>query len=381
MTKTQRSIITVLSLLAFTLVLAVIYTIYQTYTFYADRPMGAPVPAYTPLGLPATWTPAPQENFGAVTLAPTISFPTATPQQVCGGSGVMNVLVIGADSRLDNYEYGLGDAIRLLRVDFSNRKVAVLEFPRDLWVEIPFIEDNLNGQTHEKLNQAYLYGQPGDGFKYWDDPSAGPGLLALTLNLNFGVQVDHYLAVNMRTFEKMVDALGGIDVTIKDEQMKQKTGLPIGKHHLDGPNALKLARNRKDGVFSRAYNQNLVLCAVRKKVISPGVVSKVPDLIESFRDNVVTDFTPNQISQLACLGTRIPAGNITFASFPSELFKSGRIFDPVFDKEVFYWDVDFNILRDYVARFQAGVWPEPKPSLPASEEDPFANEETEVICE
>ena len=72
----------------------------------------------------------------------------------------------------------------------------------------------MDGQDHEKLNQAYLYGNPGDGFHYWDDPSAGPGLEALTLNVNFGVKVDHYIAVNMKTFVKMVDAVDGIDVTL-----------------------------------------------------------------------------------------------------------------------------------------------------------------------
>jgi anionic cell wall polymer biosynthesis LytR-Cps2A-Psr (LCP) family protein len=100
--------------------------------------------------------------------------------------------------------------IRVVRVDFVSPRLTVLDFPRDLWVEIPYIEDNLDGQDHEKLNQAYLYGNPGDGFKYWDDPSAVPGLLALTLDRNFGVKADHYIAVNMKTFVKMVDAVGGI---------------------------------------------------------------------------------------------------------------------------------------------------------------------------
>ena len=51
-------------------------------------------------------------------------------------------------------------------------------------MEIPDIADNINGQDHEKLNQAYLYGNP--GFGYTDDPAQGPGLLARTLTLNFG---------------------------------------------------------------------------------------------------------------------------------------------------------------------------------------------------
>jgi len=241
-------------------------------------------------------------------------------------------------------------------------------------VEIPFISDNLNGQDHEKLNQAYLYGQPGDGFHYWDGPSAGPGLLSLTLALNFGVQSDHYVAVNMRTFEKIVDAVGGIDINISDKEMSLNTGLPLGNNHLVGTQALKVARNRQQGVMERAKNQNLVMCALQKKVVSPTVVTKIPDLIDSFKDNIVTDFTPQQLGQLACLGTRIQPQNIVFASFPEELFKQDRVYDPVFNKEVFIWDVDFNILRDHLLRFQNGSWPEPTPSyLPKADNDPAAS--------
>ncbi|MCK7506418.1 MAG: hypothetical protein MZV70_21760 [Desulfobacterales bacterium] len=50
-------------------------------------------------------------------------------------------------------------------------------------MEIPDIADNLNGQDHEKLNQAYLYGNP--GFGYSNDPAGGPGLLARTAHAQF----------------------------------------------------------------------------------------------------------------------------------------------------------------------------------------------------
>ena len=285
----------------------------------------------------------------------------------------MNIVLIGADTRIDSYLYGLGDAIRLVRVDFVTPKVSVLEFPRDLWVEIPHIADDLNGQDHEKLNQAYLYGQP--GFAYWDDPSAGPGLLSLTLNLNFGAQVNHYAAINMRTFVNVVNALDGIDINVPDETASKILSLPVGENHLNGDDALKIVRNRKNGTFGRADNQNIVLCALRKKLTSPKVVTKIPGLIRSFQDNILTDLTPAQLGQLACLGTKLPPENIVFTSFPQELFTLTRVLDPVFEKKVSVWDVDFNILSDYVARFQAGTWPEPRPAIET------ADQETEIICQ
>ncbi len=369
MTSNQKITLTILTIIACVLAIFVGYYSVQAYHFYASQPLGAAIPALAPFQLPATWTPRPGAGpFSTVTLAPTLSYPTPTAQTYCNGPYVMNILAIGSDARLNTYKYGLGDVIRILRVDFSTPRVTVLEFPRDLWVQIPYISDNLNGQDHEKLNQAYLYGNPGDGFGYWDDPSGGSGLMALTLEQNFGVKVDHYIAVNMRTFEKVVDALDGIDVTITDKETADATDLAIGHHHLSGAEALKVARRRVEGVFERANNQNLIMCALRDKITKPNVITKIPELIASFQDNIQTDFTPEQLGQLACLGSHLPPDNITFASFPQELFVPSRIYDPVFEKKLFIWDVDFNILRQYVEGFNAGTWPgasdssEPDPS-------------------
>ncbi len=379
MTQSQKITIALLSVIACALLIGLGYYTYSNYQTFASQPLGPLLPV-SQQSLPPTWTASPgpsPTSLGQVTLAPLVSYPTATPSAMCGGPNIMNILLIGADTRGDNYTYGLADAIRVVRVDFMTPKVTMLEFPRDLWVEIPHISDNLDGQDHEKLNQAYLYGQP--GFKYWDDPSAGPGLLALTLNKNFGVQTDHYVSINMRTFENIINALGGIDVNIKDEQAAKSTNLSIGIHHLDGANALKVARNRGGGSFERADNQNIVLCALRKKLTDPNIVTQIPELIEAFKDNIRTDFTPEQISQLACLGTRLLPQNIVLTSFPQELFTQTREFDPVFDKRIAILDADFNILSDYVRKFHAGTWP--ASILPAPSAISPENEDIPLVCD
>ena len=323
MTRFQKITISFLSLMALCLLVGLgIYT-FQTYQTVAAQPLGPALPTFAPQTLPPTWTASPvtATEQVLVTVPPTISFPTNTAlAPKCGGPAMMNILVVGADTRGDNYTYGLADAIRIVRVDFVTPKITVLEFPRDLWVEIPHIADNLDGQDHEKLNQAFLYGNA--GFKYWDDPTEGSGLLALTLNLNFGAQVDHYITVNMRTFVNIVNALGGIDVNIPDKETARTSNLPIGQHHLNGDETLKLVRNREGGSFERADNQNIVLCALRKKITSPNIITQIPELIEAFKDNIRTDFTPEQLAQLACLGTQMPPENISLISFPAELFYS-----------------------------------------------------------
>ena len=379
MTKTQKAILTILSILACT----VGVTATWLWRGQWQQPLGPAlrIPTATPFQMAATWTPDPNAIAtlqAAPTAAPMVQaspLPTITANVgLCGAPPVMNILAIGADTRGDNYNYGLADVIRLVRIDFVNPKVTVLEIPRDLWVEIPDIADDLNGQDHEKLNQAYLYGNP--GFGYTDDPARGPGLLARTLALNFGAQIDHYAAVNMRTFEKIVNAVDGIDVTLPETvdgrtatDTNKRLLFPAGTHHLDGTRALTLARIRIQGGFARADNQNRVLCALRDKLTSSRVVPKIPDLIRSFQGAILTDLSPEQLSQLACIGTQIPSGNIVFASFPSEHFKLTRQYDPVFGNTVSVWDVDFEVIRSYVTLFHNGAWPSEEITQPESGEE------------
>ena len=287
---------------------------------------------------------------------------TAAPQPLCGGPAVMNILAVGSDARGDHYLYGLADIIRLVRVDFVNARVTILEVPRDLWVEIPEISDHY-GITQGKLNQAYLYGNKGLG--YYDGPGEGPGLLARTLHLNFGARPDHYLAVNMRTFESVVDAIGGLDIylpyeiSVRSKDNPKGFAIPEGQHHIDGETALWIARIRQYHTFGRAENQNIVMCALRRKLLSPEVIPAIPELVRSFRSYVQTDFSPEQINQLACLATQMSGTNVVFASFPMETFQGAKMYDPQLKATTSVLDADFDVLRDYIDRFQQGTWPDP----------------------
>lgn len=395
MTSRQKSILGVLAATACVLVGLVLLAVTQTYQTWVQQPLGPALSTLPPTPLPPTWTAPPISSLPPIATATVTSLPpqatlalaipteplrmTPAPSETsasslarCGGPEVMHLLLIGSDQRGDSYAYGLGDVIRLARVDFVVPRVTVLEFPRDLWVQIPDIADNLHGQDHERLNQAYLYGNA--GFGYTDDPAQGPGLMARTLALNFGVQADHYAAVNMRTFEKIVDALDGIDLYLPesmdfltaDTARPKRMVLPQGWNHLNGNEALWLARLREEGVFERAASQNQILCALRQKLTQPEVLPRLPQLIQSFQDNIQTDLSPEQIGQLACLGPLIQPGNVVFVSFPQEEFKQSWMIDPVFKKEVFVWDVDFDVLREYVVKFQSGEWPAPTfPGQPA----------------
>src|SRR4030042_2907954 len=154
-------------------------------------------------------TPTPSALFDQIAML--LKRPNEINKSLCGGPSEMTILVVGSDERENDYLYGLADSIRIIRIDFTIPKVMILDIPRDLWVDIPDIADHY-GITQGKLNQAYFFGNPGMG--YYDGPGEGPGLLARTLDLNYGLHVDHYLAVDRKTFVDFINAVGGIDMQL-----------------------------------------------------------------------------------------------------------------------------------------------------------------------
>lgn len=299
--------------------------------------------------------------------SPTVQ-PTATPEPLCGGPAVMYILGVGSDA--GDYLYGLSDVMRIARVDFVTPKVSILTMPRDLWVEIPGISDHYN-ITHGKLNQSFLYGNPGMG--YYDGPGAGPGLLARTLELNFGLRVDHYGAVNMEVFKKIIDRLGGIDLYLptdvdgrpKEDSDAENMGyFYAGQNHFNGDQALRFARIRnKYNDFIRQDNQTMVLCAIKDKLLSPSILPHIPGIVSDFSGEILTDLSPQQISQLACLLPKISRENLLFASLPQDIFEPGRVFSPQQNDYTFILDADKDEIRNYIERFMDGSWPD-KPKEP-----------------
>ena len=343
--------------------LGIVFGGMQILRFYR-QPLGEPLTLPTTTRTRPTLTSSPVGNEPVVSLFTETpqATTTSTPQPLCGGPSTMNILAIGSDARGDHYLYGLADVIRLVRVDFVHAKVGILEVPRDLWVQIPGISNHYD-ITEGKLNQAYLYGNKGLG--YYDGPGEGPGLLAHTLDLNLGARPDHYLAVNMITFRNIVDAVGGIDVflpnkiSVRSPSNPKGFEIPEGKHHIDGETALWIARIREIHTFGRAENQNIVLCALRKKLLSPAIVPAIPELITTFQRYVQTDLSPEQINQLACLANQMNGSDVTFASFPIKIFSNAKKFDPQLKDTTSILEADNNVLRDYIDRFQQGTWPEP----------------------
>jgi len=309
-------------------------------------------------------TPTPPLTESQTPIITSTSPPTVTPTAtviptVCGAPPVMFILLIGSDARQDTYNTGLADAVRIVRVDFVEPVgIRLLPFPRDLYVEIPAIASN-SGITHGKLNQAYLYGNPGYG--YYEGEGQGPGLLARTLEYNFGARVDHYAAVNLQTFVKIVDALGGINVDLPyriDGRVPKSKDFnlvfPAGNQHLNGYRTMLLARLRTQGDARRIEIQNLILKALAVKAFQPVTILRLPGLIEAFHGSVQTDLEAGAIAQLVCLTSVIDSKQIEFDAFPEALFTVGRVQDPVLGNTSIL-SADTALMHQYVQNFNNGA--------------------------
>ena len=364
MTKIQKLLLSFLTIIACVLLAWIFYEGVALYRDWTREPLGAtlnyPTLAVAEEAIQETPSAEPKATRVFTPIVVEGTRTPVSPASLCANLPPMMILGIGSDARSDEYLYGRADVIRAIRVDFDAQTVTVLAFPRDLWVEIPEIEDDL-GTAYQKLNTAYIFGNPGLGF--WDHPSEGPGLLALTLERNFGLKSDHYLAVSMDVFVEAIDALGGLDFYFPDGvdgrssyDQSARLVFPAGENHLNGEQVLTFARMRNVSTFARSSHQNVVICALEEKIKSPEIIPRIPALISAFTDNIQTDLTPQQISQLACLGTQMPRSNIIFASFPEGIFTGTAVYDPVLGDNTFIWDADFEELRTYIQDFEEGIW-------------------------
>jgi LCP family protein required for cell wall assembly len=320
-----------------------------------NQPLNLNLPTPTSTSLPTLYPSA--TDPAQPTLEPSQT-PTPTLVPVCGGPPSINILISGVAS--NSYLYGLADAIRLARIDFQLKKVTVLAMPRDLWVQIPGLEDQ--GITAGKLNQAYFYGTEGMG--YYSGSGYGSGLLAETLMENYGYRADRYLAVNLYSFRRIVDALGGIDVYLPWNAYEQvneqpKLFLTPGYHHLNGEEAEKLARNRITiGDYGRIDNQTLILRAVAAKLLTTSGIKAIPSLVDHLKSNVLTDLTPADISKLVCLAGMLDnKADLDFVTLPAELVEQQRVYNPGTDTNTAALVGDDDQIRQLLSDFTSRIWP------------------------
>ena len=274
---------------------------------------------------------------------------------LCNGPDkVMTILVIGTDTRSVGYLYGLADTIMVFRVDFQEGEVSVIGFPRDLWVQIPDVEED-NGRTHGKLNQAYHFGTEGMG--YYSGPGYGAGLMQATFKQNWGFEIDHYIVINMRVFRDVIDAIGGIKVynpaPVYSFHQKNQPKVLAGGYFFSGNDALLYARYRDPrNVNDRVARHEIVLKGVFDQIFSLSTIPKIPEIVGLYKGNVITDLHLAEISQFLCLAAKTDLDQVKFTRIPKD-----SLYIP--DWQGFVWlEKDPGTIEDLLNEFQAGNVPE-----------------------
>ncbi len=120
---------------------------------------------------------------------------------------------------------------------------------------------------------------------------------------------------------------------------------------------MKLAMNRYPTTFQRANNQNIVMSAIRAKMLSPEMLSKIPGLISQFTGSVQTDLSPSDINKLVCIEEKLSSDNIKTLAFPEQMFTGKMIYDPYRKVNTYVMEADNAQLRTYLADFMEGTWP------------------------
>ncbi|MDX1994928.1 MAG: LCP family protein [bacterium] len=178
----------------------------------------------------------------------------------------LDILILGLDSREGEGFATRTDSIMLLGVNPRGLQASLLSIPRDLFINVP-------GYGEQRINTVNVLGE-------LEAEGRGPQLLAESVALSFGVEIDRYARLDFDAFVELIDAIGG--VTIDVENLIVDDTFPTadygtisvrfepGRQHMDGATALIYARTRHgDDDFARAARQQQVLSAVADKLANP----------------------------------------------------------------------------------------------------------------
>ena len=205
-------------------------------------------------------------------------------------NNVLNILIVGIDASGGVPMQGNSDVMMLASVDKKNGRITLCSFLRDSYT---YFEDSDGSGYYSKLNAAYAYG--------------GADCLMNAIEYNYKIDVDYFVAVDFEAFEKVIDAIGGVnlDVTQKEAQAMEDyanvSGVPYGENVLlNGEQALLFSRMRKiyvTGDVQRAENQRKVINAIIKKSRTLGL-SDLNNVVQTLGEYVYTDCPMTKIISL-----------------------------------------------------------------------------------
>lgn len=200
---------------------------------------------------------------------------------------ISHILVIGMDvTGVD--KRARSDVMIVVSVNENTGRIVLTSLLRDVYLSIPDYPNN-------RLNAAFALG--------------GVGLLQNTLKANFGIEIDRYVAIDFSAFTAIIDTLGGIDLTLTEDDCKNVfpgQNKQPGVYRLDGQHALTYARWRKGASdFERTERQRTLMTTVINRMLGMSI-SELTDVMETTFPMVRTDLT-----EWDCLSILMNAGDLT----------------------------------------------------------------------
>jgi len=285
-------------------------------------------PAPVPLELvPAvlTPTPVPAKKIGADVPSVVDSaspVPVTVPSSNLVGSSRFAFLLLGYGGGTHPGAY-LTDSMMVVIVDPTKKTLALLSLPRDSWVPL-----YVNGQTavYNKINTAYAFAKDPTSFSDWlpryqGDQGAG-NFAADSVSRLLGIPIKYYLGLDFQGFRDMINAVGGVDVNVPDGFAARYPAnddpsinaawmivrFQPGPQHMDGERAIEYARAREtinnpnEGTdFARSRRQRLIIEAFKTRLMQPGGLIHLPQLLSIASQHVDTNYSVPGVAQLSQL--------------------------------------------------------------------------------
>jgi len=191
----------------------------------------------------------------------------------------ISILLLGVDER--DGDIGRSDTIIVITTNPSLASVKVLSIPRDTYTEIIGLDKK------DKLNHAYAFG--------------GIDMALHSVENLLDIPIDYVVQVNMDSFLKIVDSVGGVTVENPSAFTENGYQFAAGPIHLDGDSALSYVRMRKNdplGDFGRQERQKQVLLGILKEGASFNSLLNYKELLASLSDNIRTNMTFGQMMDI-----------------------------------------------------------------------------------
>lgn len=239
---------------------------------------------------------------------------------------ITNIALFGIDA--EDGGVGRSDSIIIATLDFHNKKLKLTSIMRDSYVDI-------DGYGTDKINHAYAFG--------------GAELAIKTLNQNFNLNIEDFVAVNFTTMPKIIDKIGGITVDITSEEVSYIQGIEsAGTYNLTGDQALDYSRIRyaTGGDYVRTERQRTVLTKIFEKILAMNP-TKYPGLLSEVLPMVKTNFNSAEILELGAEVLSMGVASLEQERFPLDGYCEGKMIDGIyyltFDK-----DATVNQLHEYI---------------------------------